>query len=304
MDMEISQATNNQHQTNQDSSSIGQPHESLFLVLPYLPLFELLAMAQVSKSFSNALKDDILPWLNIVVDEKLQRSRISDEILVKVTSRAMGRLKTLVLINCDRITNDGIQTVVAMNPNIEKLHVPQCTGLTPEGIIGAVTTLNLHNTTLKSLKINGIYSITKEHIQTLQTLLKSEETQHKRFYPDTSRHEQIDGCPSIDVGICPKCDEVRMVFDCTLETCEKKKAIGCRGCKFCILRCEECGKCVDEDENDAACEDTLCLDCWIQLPKCDFCNKPYCKKHAYKQCVPPGSSGFLCDACNSTIDEI
>ncbi|XP_023767236.1 F-box protein SKIP28 [Lactuca sativa] len=292
MDMEISHETNHkQHQINQDSSNTGQPHESLYLVLPYLPLFELLAMAQVCKSFNNALKDDILPWLNIIVDENHQRSRISDEILVKIASKAMGRLRTLVLSNCDRVTNDGVQTVVAMNPNIEKLHVPQCTNLTPEGIIQAVTTLNQHVATLKSLKINGIYNITKDHFQTLCMLMKSNE-------PDTSRQD------SIDVGICPKCDEVRMVFDCPLETCERKNTIGgCRGCKFCILRCEECGKCVEED-SEAACEDTLCLDCWIKLPKCGFCNKPYCNKHAYKQCVLPDSSGFVCEACYSTIDEI
>lgn len=78
-------------------------------------------MAQVCKSFNNALKDDILPWLNIIVDENHQRSRISDEILVKIASKAMGRLRTLVLSNCDRVTNDGVQTVVAMNPNIEKV---------------------------------------------------------------------------------------------------------------------------------------------------------------------------------------
>ena len=122
MDMEISHETNHkQDQTNQDSSSVEQPHESLYLVLPYLPVFELLAMAQVCKSFNDALNDDILPWLNIIVDEKIRRSRLSNEILVKIASRAMGRLRTLVLINCNRITDDGLQTVITMNPNIEKV---------------------------------------------------------------------------------------------------------------------------------------------------------------------------------------
>lgn len=291
MDMQISDETNHkQHQTDQDSSNIGQPHESVYLVLPYLPLFELLAMAQVCRSFKDALNNDVLPWLNIVVDEKLRKSRVSDKILMKITSKAMGRLRTLILINCVRITDDGLQNVIAKNPYINKLHVPQCTGLTPEGIIRAVATLTQHGTTLNTLKINGIFNITKEHLQTLQSLLKSD-----------------DPC-SIDVGICPKCDEVRMVYDCPLETCERKKTTGgCRGCKFCVSMCEECGNCVGfdgEEESEAACEDMLCEDCWIKLPKCDLCNKPYCNQHAYKQCVLPGSSCFVCEACYSKIDEI
>lgn len=173
--------------------------------------------------------------------------------------------------------------------DVSQLHVPQCTGLTPEGIIRAVTTLNQHNVTLRTVKINGIFNITKEHLQTLHSLLES------------------DDCSSIDVGVCPKCDGVRMVYDCPLETCKRKRTTGsCRGCKFCILRCEECRKCVefDDEESEAACEDSLCEDCWIQLPKCSFCNKPYCNKHSYKQCVLPGSPGFVCEVCNSEIHEI
>ncbi|KAK1413711.1 hypothetical protein QVD17_35489 [Tagetes erecta] len=289
--MDIShETTHKQHQTNQDISNIqqpSQPHESLYLVLPYLPLFELLAMAQVCKSFNDALNNDILPWLNIVVEDKVQRPRVSDETLFKITSKAMGRLRSLVLVNCGKITDNGLLDVVANNPGINKLHVPHCRILTAEGIIEAVTTLNRHDTTLKTLKINGISNITKEQLQTLHSLLS-------------------DSC-SIDVEICPKCDEPRMVYVCPLETCDRKRATGsCRGCKFCISRCEECRKCVgfDDEDNEVACEDMLCEDCWIKLPKCGFCNKPYCNKHAYKQCVILGSSGFICEACYMMTYEI
>ncbi|KAM0002032.1 putative 4Fe-4S ferredoxin, iron-sulfur binding, leucine-rich repeat domain superfamily [Helianthus debilis subsp. tardiflorus] len=289
MKMEIShETTHKQHQMNQDSSNIGQPHESLYLVLPYLPLFELLAMAQTCKSFNDALSNDILPWLNIVVDDKVRRSRVTDEILVKITSKAMGRLRSLVLVNCGMITDDGLLNVVANNPGINKLHLPQCTGITAEGIIRAVTTLNQHNTTVKTLKINGISNVTKEHLQTLHFLLNSDDSS------------------SIDVEICPKCDEPRMVYDCPSETCDRKRTTGsCRGCKFCVLRCEECRICIgfDDEEIEVACEDMLCEGCWISLPKCNFCNKPYCNKHAYKQCAVPGSSGFVCEACYMKIME-
>lgn len=165
-----------------------------------------------------------------------------------------------------------------------QLHVPQCSNLTAEGIITAVTSLNQHKANIRTLKINGIFNITKEHLQTLHSLLNSNDDS------------------SIDVEICPKCDEVRMVYDCPLETCERKRTTGsCRGCKFCVLRCEDCGKCVgvDDDDYEAACEDMLCEDCWLFEPKCSFCNKPYCRNHAQNQCVVPGSSGFLCEACYS-----
>ncbi|XP_076947265.1 F-box protein SKIP28-like [Bidens hawaiensis] len=267
---------------NQDSSNLGQPHESLYLVLPYLPLFELLAMAQTCTSLNNALNNDVLPWLNIVVEDTRPRSRVTDEILMRITSKTMGRLKSLVLVNCSKVTDDCLHNVVFNNPGINKLRVPQCTSLTPEGIIKAVTTLNQHNVTLKTLKINGISNITKEHLQTLHSLLN------------------LDDSSSIDVQICPKCDEPRMVYDCPLETCDRKRATGsCRGCKFCISRCKECGKCVGfgDEDYEAACEDMLCEDCWIKLPKCEFCNKPYCNKHVYKQCAIPGSSHFICEAC-------
>ncbi|KAJ0669378.1 putative F-box domain, leucine-rich repeat domain superfamily, F-box-like domain superfamily [Helianthus annuus] len=106
---------------DQGSSNKGLPHESLYLVLPYLPLFELLAMAQTCKSFNDALNNDILPWLNIVVDDKLRGSRVTDEILMKITSKAMGRLRSLILVNCSKITDDGLQNVVVNNPGINKV---------------------------------------------------------------------------------------------------------------------------------------------------------------------------------------
>lgn len=98
------------------------PHEALFLALAYLPLFELLAMSVVCLSLRDAVNKDILPWLNIIVDRPLNR-RLSDEILMKITSKANGRLTTLALINCVRITNAGLQRVIEKNPFIKKVCV-------------------------------------------------------------------------------------------------------------------------------------------------------------------------------------
>ena len=98
----------------------GSPHEALFLVIAYLPLFELLATSEVCVSLRDAVQKDVLPWLKIIVERPLSL-RLSDEILMKITSKATGRLKTLVLMNCEKITDDGLQQIIRKNPRINKV---------------------------------------------------------------------------------------------------------------------------------------------------------------------------------------
>ncbi|KAA8532528.1 hypothetical protein F0562_032656 [Nyssa sinensis] len=301
MDVEMKE-----HEVIHNSLQNGPPHEALFLVIAYLPLFELLSMNQVCKSLRDAVNNDILPWLNLVVNTPLN-SRISDDILMKITSKANGRLRTLALINCTRITDDGLQSVIEKNPHINKLYIPSCTGLTPEGVIRAAKTLAEHNHSLTSLKISGIYNINKEHLKTLCSYLdvksrnREQQKQQRRLYLalkyfSTYAHEK--NCPPIDVDVCPKCDEVRMVFECPGERqCQLSE---CRGCYLCIPRCEDCGKCLEFEElGEAACADILCSDCWVKLPKCSFCNQPYCNQHAHREHSLVGSSGFVCDVCHA-----
>lgn len=99
----------------------GLPHEALFLVLVYLPLHELLVMAQVCRSVKEVLTGDILPWLNIMVGKPLNK-RFNDAHLLKITSKADGRLKTLALLNCSKITDEGLQQVIARNPYITRVY--------------------------------------------------------------------------------------------------------------------------------------------------------------------------------------
>lgn len=123
MDMEIQDTEDNkvlQDVTSQ--SSPGPPHEAIFLVLSHLPLFELLFMSLVCKSLKDALDDDILVWLDIFIDKPLN-SRVSDRILMEITSKASGRLKSLALIDCLAITDDGLQAVIAKNPLINKVFI-------------------------------------------------------------------------------------------------------------------------------------------------------------------------------------
>ena len=96
------------------------PHEALFLVLAYLPLYELLSISEVCVSLRDAVQKDVLPWLNIIVERPLNL-RLNNEILMKITSKAIGRLKTLALINCFKISDDGLQWVVDRNPHINKV---------------------------------------------------------------------------------------------------------------------------------------------------------------------------------------
>ncbi|GAB2214777.1 hypothetical protein Droror1_Dr00019140 [Drosera rotundifolia] len=297
---------------NEEEAIEGEvPHEALFLVLPLLHLRDLLAISQVCRSLRRAVNDDVLPWLNLVVGEPLNR-RIFDDVLIRVTSKAQGRLSTLALIGCNRISDAGLLSVVASNPFISKLHVPGCTGLTPDGIVAAVEVLSQQGRRLTSLQINGIYNLNPDHLQMLRPYLlipsSSEDQDPDQFYHDfiylsQPTYKKSSNRP-MDVDICPKCNQVRMVFDCPREACRRRpQERECRGCYECIGRCVECGTCLtddDEDEQqfDAACSDRLCSKCWLKLPKCNYCNRPYCRGHAREQISSPvGSAGFLCSSC-------
>lgn len=163
-------------------------------------------------------------------------------------------------------------------------------------------TLSKNGHTLKSLRINGIYNIQKHHLETLHSYLQIPTSQQRLKH-------HVDE-PLIDLQICPRCDQPRVVFDCPIKSCEIKKEksnmTDCRGCSFCIPRCIECGVCFNESEEveEAVCGDDLCSNCWLCLPKCSFCNKPYCTSHAKeKSRYSSGSTQFVCDACNAKFVE-
>lgn len=98
------------------------PHEALFLVLPYLPVRELLSMSEVCVSLRDAINKDVLPWLNFIVQTPLN-SRLSDDVLIRLASTANGGLRTLALINCIKITDYGLLQVIQENPFINKVWI-------------------------------------------------------------------------------------------------------------------------------------------------------------------------------------
>ncbi|XP_017406968.1 F-box protein SKIP28 isoform X2 [Vigna angularis] len=164
----------------QEQPEAKPPHEGLFLVLTYLPVYEVVLMSQVCTSLRDAVNNDILPWLNVTVEWPLNW-RLNDEILFKVASKANGSLKTLTLISCTRVTDDGLQRVVEQNPLINKLRIPGCTGITPEGVLRAVKTLCQKSNCLKTLSINGIYNVQKDHLDMLiMNLRKNQPTEEQQ----------------------------------------------------------------------------------------------------------------------------
>lgn len=178
-------------------------------------------------------------------------------------------------------------------------------------------TLSQNGHRLKTLRINGIYNIKKDHLVELcsylpmNLALKAQQGTKPLLFNEYTKFPTLrdqKNQPVIDMGICPRCKEVSLVFDCPRkETCKLKierSVTDCRGCKHCIPRCQECGGCVGLDElEEAVCADILCSDCWLKLPKCNFCNKPYCKQHASEKLCTSGSTGFVCDVCEAQLFE-
>ena len=152
---------------------------------------------------------------------------------------------------------------------------------------------------LKEMKLHNIYGLETEHLESLLSMMSYLHTTIKpRYYHQPHEVYSSDG-RAIDVEVCPKCSNVRLVYDCTRERCRQKQE--CRGCILCVLRCVECGICMEEDEcEETLCHDNVCLKGWLKLSKCGECNRPECSRHANWM----SDIVFVCDECsNSSWDE-
>lgn len=96
------------------------PHGALFLVLSYLQLRELLAFQRVCRLFRDAIAGDSFLWQHVVVEPPLS-FQLTDDALLKVTAKAEGKLKSLVLLDCWKITDAGLLQVADRNPGITKV---------------------------------------------------------------------------------------------------------------------------------------------------------------------------------------
>ncbi|EEE68724.1 hypothetical protein OsJ_27392 [Oryza sativa Japonica Group] len=178
-------------------------------------------------------------------------------------------------------------TMISTRAKIYKLYMPRCTGLTAEGVVKIVQVLYECKGNLNRIRLHGICRMTKHHLDAISSAMckgNQQEDDQSLFYSHRV-HEVLNTNDErrIDVDVCPMCTNVRLVFDCTRDGCRRKDSWAqCRGCFFCVARCETCGGCIDLEElseTELACSDFLCMECWLPLPKCSTCNRPYCKRH-------------------------
>lgn len=247
------------------------PHLAFSLALGYLGVRDLLAIEGVCKSVRSTVRNDPFYWRNIHIHHPLN-DKITDEVLMQLTDRAQGTLQCLSLVECPRITDDGLKRVLDSNPKLSKLCVPGCTRLSINGILESLRTFKLMGTLrVKHIRIGGLYGVTEEHFEELKFLLgiTSEKQQNVNalkpyFYHRESMYLSCDDDRIIDIEMCPRCQKLRLVYDCPAEVCQGKEHASqvCRACTLCIARCVQCGRCINDNEyEETFCLELLCSDC-------------------------------------------
>lgn len=130
---------------------------------------------------------------------------------------------------------------------------------------------------IKHLWIGGLYGVMHEHVEELMFLLGADSQARQNvykphFFSRRNIYRLADENRAIDVQICPICEKIRLVYDCPAEGCQVKDQASqeCRACSFCILRCSECGRCINNTEYvETFCLELLCSDCSKQpLEEC------------------------------------
>lgn len=95
-------------------------HPALSFSLGYLGLSDLLVVERVCKSMNSTVRGDPLLWRSIHVDQPLNE-KITDDALLQLTNRAQGNLQCLSLVECTKITDDGLKRVLEGNPKLIKV---------------------------------------------------------------------------------------------------------------------------------------------------------------------------------------
>ncbi|KAL0364274.1 UNVERIFIED_CONTAM: F-box protein SKIP14 [Sesamum angustifolium] len=254
----------------------GVPHEALAFALSYLGVKDLLSVERVCKSLLSTVRGDPLLWMTIHIDQPLNE-RITDDVLVQLASRAQGTLQCLSLVECPKITDDGLRHILETNPRLSKLCVPGCTRISIECIVNSMRAYNCNKDVggIKHLRIGGLYGVNHEHFEELKLLLGADQkklgSHHKpHFYHRGNFYLPYDDDRAIDIEMCPRCEKFRLVYDCPAEGCrgKDKSPQVCRGCTLCIARCAQCGRCINDTEfEETFCLELLCSDCFKQLQK-------------------------------------
>ncbi|KAK8653253.1 hypothetical protein V6N13_127262 [Hibiscus sabdariffa] len=252
-----------------DASEGGDPSDALFFALGYLGVKDLLAVERVCRSLRDVVRSDALLWRSIHIEHSLSR-RITNDALLKLTNRAQGALECLSLAGCIKITDDGLRCVFESNPKLTKLSLPECTGLSVEGILLNLKAFkSIGSPGIKHLKIGGCFGVTEEQFKELKSLLGVDNSiqlreQKPQFFRQGQLHFKCDDNRVIDIEVCPRCEKLKLVYDCPSESCRRTHHAAqlCRACFLCIARCFRCGCCFKHcDYEETFTLDLLCFNC-------------------------------------------
>ena len=83
-------------------------------------LSELLACWRVCRLLGEAVAGDPLLWRRVVVEPPLS-NRVTDEVLLKLTARAEGTLRSLHLLGGFHVSDTGLLRVVEHNPRVTEV---------------------------------------------------------------------------------------------------------------------------------------------------------------------------------------
>lgn len=291
-----------------DKNAVELMHEAMPFVFPYMCLPGLLTMEKACKSFRDWIRNDVLLWQQLHVEPPLSKN-LTNDVLLELASRSKGQLRGLNLVDCTKVTEAAVEQVVLSNPRLTKLSLPGCSRISADAVLKMVEALACQGqpgfSGLKQLRVRNIYGLTREHLAKLRNMVGARTSyQRKPQYYHNGHHASIcDDERPIDVEECPKCSNVRLVYDCTREKCQQKKGLkfqDCRACFLCTVRCEECGRCInDNDFEETFSLDLLCSCCWLRLPKCAACSRPGCGRHVDHFTRTPDRT-FFCGDCSGT----
>ncbi|BBN08601.1 hypothetical protein MPTK1_4g12870 [Marchantia polymorpha subsp. ruderalis] len=269
-------------------------------ILPYADLKSRLTLMRVSKQMRSRV-NDVLVWRKLEV-ERPQNKSLTDGILMTLVKRAGGLLKSMRLVTCLMISDEGLANALSLCPQLEKLEVPGCIQLNINALVHTVEQHSAMSRSkgmsgIKQLQILGKFEIQEQneftqrdmilranglHLTTTWTLYQSPWT-----WPVYLSSSTIDDDRAMDVEKCHLCKfgYAKVLFDCTRKSCENAARIdtikACEGCFICLPSCSGCGTCVpyDKEFERACCRRYLCFSCWAQSPKCAKCNTAICRQH-------------------------
>ncbi|KAE8657530.1 Detected protein of unknown function [Hibiscus syriacus] len=144
--------------------------------------------------------------------------------------RAQGTIERLSLVGCKMITDGRLRRVLESNPKLTKLSVPECTRLNVEGILfnlGAFKSAGFSG--IKHLRIGGSFSVTEEQFKEFKLLLginnsKQLGERKPQFFRQGQSYLMSDDDRAIGIEVCPRCQKLKLVYDCPPESCRRTTA--------------------------------------------------------------------------------